>query len=350
MPEKMEKILVIKLRAVGDVVLSTIVLANLRAAFPKSRIDFLTESASKEILLSNPALNQVIVVEKSRLSGLSFFKRLKQNLRVLKNVRNQKYDYVFDFFGNPRSAFITWISAAKVRVGYDYRVRRLAYNVVVASRANKVHEADWHLDALSALNLPTNSRQLDVSIGRGSQNFAETFWTQAKLDGQRTIALNFSGGWPAKRWPLDRFAHLADRLQEIYDANILIIWGPGDRERALELQSLATKKTILIPEANLAQLAAILEKADVLVTTDSGPMHIAAAMGTPCVALFGPTNAKLQGPYGDIHEVVLKTGLECLGCNRLDCSHPACMTGLIVSDVLAGVERCAAKNDLFSIA
>ncbi len=350
MPEKMEKILVIKLRAVGDVVLSTIVLENLRAAFPKSRIDFLTESANKEIVLSNPVLNQVIVLEKSRLSALPFFKRLFPSLRLLRNVRNQQYDYVFDFFGNPRSAFITWISAAKVRVGYDYRIRRFAYNVVVPSRADKVHEADWHLDALSALNLPVSSRKLDVSIGRGSKNFAETFWAQANLGGQRTVALCFSGGWPAKRWPLDRFAHLADRLQEIYDARILILWGPGEKERALELQALASKTTVLIPESNLAQLAAILEKADMLVTTDSGPMHIAAAMSTPCVALFGPTNAKLQGPFGEMHEVVLKTGLECLGCNRLDCSHPACMTGLTVSDVLAAVERCVAKNDLFSLA
>jgi lipopolysaccharide heptosyltransferase II len=345
----MEKILVIKLRAVGDVVLSTIVLENLRAAFPKARIDFLTESACKEIVLGNPILNQIIVLERSRLSGLSVFKRFRENLRLLKKVRNQQYDYVFDFFGNPRSALITWLSAAKIRVGYNYRVRRFAYNVIVPSRANKIHEADWHLDALSILNLPIQSHRLDVSIGGGSKNFAETFWTRAGLNDHRTIALNFSGGWPAKRWPLDRFAHLADRLQEIYNAKILILWGPGEKDQALELQILASKPTLLIPEANLTQLAAILEKVDLLITTDSGPMHIAAAANTPCVALFGPTNAKLQGPFGNIHEVVLKDGLQCLGCNRLDCDHPVCMTALTVADVLTAVERSVAKNKLFAI-
>jgi ADP-heptose:LPS heptosyltransferase len=263
-------------------------------------------------------------------------------------IRNQNYDLVVDFFGNPRSALMTYLSGAKNRVGYNFRFRQRAYTKVVPSRANVIHEAEWHLDALTHLDIPIVSRKLNFEVGEGSKNFANNFWQQADLTGKRVIALNFSGGWPAKRWPTDRFAHLADILMELYSARIILTWGPGEREAAEKLQEQVVGPTLLIPEANLKQLAAILQRADILITTDSGPMHVAAAMGTPCVALFGPTNAKLQGPYGSFHKIVQAEGLDCLGCNRLKCDHISCMTLITVSDVLTAVKQTIAENDLFT--
>ncbi len=342
-----DKILIIKLRAIGDVVLSTIVLDNIRAAYPEARIDFLTEDACKEVVLGNPILNNVLSYERKTISKLSFFAKFSKNVKFLSLIRNQNYDLVIDYFGNPRSALMTWLSRAWKRVGYDFRVRRWAYNIVVKSRADDLHEADWHLDALRSIGIPVVSHKLNFHVGEGSKNFAENFWQQAELYDQRVIALNFSGGWPSKRWSLDRFAHLADTLVGAHKAQILIIWGPGEKAQALKIQELATRPVLLLPETNLKQLAAMLQKVDLLVTTDSGPMHIAAAMGTPCVALYGPTNPKLQGPYGQGHQLVYNNKLTCLGCNRLDCEHIACMDTITVNDVLASVQKCISANQLY---
>lgn len=345
--KNIEKILIIKPRAIGDVVLSTIVLENLRAAFPQARIDFLTEDICKEVVLANTILNNVIVFERKNITKLPSLRKIMANVKFLKAVLYPHYDLVLDFYGNPRSAFLTLLSGARIRVGYDFRIRKWAYTQVVKSRAAQVHETEWHLDALRALDIPIISKKLYFEIGMGSEHFANNFWKQAGLEGQRVIALNFSGGWPAKKWPIDRFAHLADLMIEQHQVKIIINWGPGERFAAESLKQYITRGAILIPDANLRQLAAILQKTDLLVTTDSGPMHIAAAMGIPCVALFGPTDPNLQGPYGEGHVIVRKNSLDCLGCNRLDCSHQACLNTLTVAEVLEGVGKCIQINNLF---
>ncbi|HPG38467.1 MAG TPA: glycosyltransferase family 9 protein [bacterium] len=341
------RILIIKLRAIGDVVLSTIVIKNLRSAFPNASIDFLTEDFCNQVVDGNPHINQVLVLYRKKNRSLPWYRRWQNDVRFLLHVKRQHYDLVFDFFGNPRSAFLTFISGARQRVGYDYRIRQLAYTTVVTSRAKEVHEAPWHLDALQAVGIPVISRELDVHINNNDQLFAAQFLEREQLTGQRLAAVNFSGGWPAKKWPLGNFAILAERITEQYQAKILVLWGPGEKPEAEELQKMCRVPLILIPETSLKQLGAILTKIQLLVTTDSGPMHLAAAVSTPCVALFGPTNYRLQGPFGACHEVVAKTDLDCLGCNRLDCDHNSCMQALTVDMVFSAVTRCVARNNLF---
>ncbi|NLP09700.1 glycosyltransferase family 9 protein [bacterium] len=342
-----EKILIIKLRAIGDVVLSTIVLENLARAFPHAVMDFLTEPAPAAILSQHPALRRVwILDQKARHRSERSTDRWAM-ATLLKALRAERYDLVFDFFGNPRSALITWASGACHRVGYDYRVRRLAYTHVVPSRASEVHEADWHLDALTALDIPIVSRRLQVAFGFEEIQFAEGFLHELGWPDRRVAVINFSGGWAAKRWPLPRFAELCETLARTYPFRLVAIWGPGERQEAEQLRRMAqTSGIVPAPATNLLQLAALLQRAAIMVTTDSGPMHIAAAVGTPCVAIFGPTDPRLQGPYGDQHTVVRNTALSCLACNRTVCDHVRCMEELPVASVLHAVKECLAKNRL----
>lgn len=339
MKKNIEKILIIKLRAVGDVVLSTIVLENLRDAFPSARIDFLTEDYCKEVVLGNPILNQVVTYDKKYKMGLPPLKRFRENIKFLSNIHNQAYDMVIDFFGNPRSALITWFSGAKMRIGYDFRIRKLAYNKVIISRANDIHEAEWHLDALRAISVPISSKNLNFEVGTGSREFANAFWEEQKLNGANVVAVNFSGGWATKQWHLNKWAKVVNYLIEKQNARVLVLWGPGEKDKALELQKLTKNKSLLIPPTNLKQLAAILKKTKLMVTSDSGPMHIAAAMKTPCVALFGPTNPNLQGPYGNIHTIVRNEDLDCLQCNLTICSHTSCMNHLTAETVITAIEK-----------
>ena len=343
------KILIIKLRAIGDVVLSTIVISNLRKAFPDAQIDFLTESPAKDAIVGNPDLNEVIIFERTRIQKLNVWLGLRENIRFIESIRRNRYDIVFDFFGNPRSALFTLLSGAKKRVGYDWRGRRLAYNIVVTSRAAEVHEAEFHLDALAALDIPIVDRNLTFPITACAKNFADDFFAEQHLQNSLVIGLNSSGGWPAKKWPLSYFAQLADRMVQKLSAKVLLLWGPGELDEVKWVHHLMTTEAIIIPETDLKQLGALLQKCSLIVSNDSGPMHIAAAVGTPTVGIFGPTHPETQGPYGAKHEVAVKKGLRCLGCDRLNCETDECMRNLSVDEVWEVVTKCLRKNHIVSV-
>lgn len=340
------KILIIKLRAIGDVVLSTIVISNLRKAFPDAQIDFLTEMPAKDVVSGNLDLDEIITFDRARIQKLKFWTGLKENFRFIKTIRNNQYDIVFDFFGNPRSALITFLSGAKERIGYNWRGRQFAYNRIVKSRAAEVHEAEFHLDALTALNIPITNRNLHFAIHSSDEAFADDFFSEFHLENSLVIGLNSSGGWPAKKWPLPYFAKLADRFIRELNAKILLFWGPGELDEVKKLKDLITTEAVIIPKTDLKRLAALLQKCSLVVSNDSGPMHIAAAVGTPTVGIFGPTHPETQGPYGDKHEVAIKKGLPCLGCDRLNCETDECMRELNVDEVWEVILKCLRKNQI----
>jgi lipopolysaccharide heptosyltransferase II len=332
-----QKILVIKLRAIGDVILATPVLENLRRVFPQAQIDFLTEAACAPIVAGHPALNEILVLDRKRAGA---------GRRLIRQVRQRHYDVVFDLFGNPRSAVVAWLSGAPQRVGFRFRVRRYAYNVKVEPRGDRVHEVEFNLDALRALQIPISTRQLQVAVDAESEHFAAQFWRENGLENRVAIGLNASGGWYTKRWPLEFFAQLGERLHRERNAAVLLMWGPGEYEEAKTLAQMMHTPALLAPAANLKQLAALLSRLTLLVSNDSGPMHLAAAVRTRVVGIYGPTRPDLQGPWGEGHEVVVKTGLACLGCNGVTCkiSTHECMKKLEVEAVWEAVQRCLKKE------
>ena len=336
-----DRILIVKLRAIGDVLLSTVVIKNLRLAYPGAEITFLTEKASREVVDGNSALSSLIVLDPATTTaaGLIF------------EIRRKRFDLVIDLFGNPRSALLTFLSGGRHRVGYRFGWRRFCYNLVVEPRGGKVHNTEFNLDALRAIGVPTSDSSPVFPVDDGANRFAEAFFSEQGLRGRAIIAINAGGGWYTKRWGLRRFAEIGRKLCDRYNAVVLILWGPGEREDAESIFSLMQSGGVVIPAATLKELAALLSRCTALVTNDSGPMHIAAAVGTPVLALFGPTNPELQGPVGERHEVVQNETLLCLGCNYTSCpiGNP-CMEELSVEAVLAGFHRLAEKNQLFELA
>jgi len=319
-----KKILVIKLRAIGDVVLSTAVLPNLRRAFPDAQIDFLTERPSREVVTGNPYLNDVIIFDNTQ----------QRSLGLLTDVRKRNYDLVIDLFGNPRSALVTRLSGARYRVGYRFRWRKYCYNIVVEPRSDEVHNAEFNLDSLRAIDVPIVDSSIFFPITEMAEKFAHDFFLQNNLDGQFVVALNPGGGWYTKRWRTKQYAELADLLVREWNARVLILWGPGEQNVVEEIQSRMKSKALVIPPTTLQQLGALLKRCSILVTNDSGPMHIAAAVGIPIVAIFGPTRPELQGPLGEKKVIVRNERLVCLGCNFTECpiDNP-CMEELTVQEV-----------------
>jgi heptosyltransferase III len=329
------KILLIKLRAVGDVLLSTIVTKNVRAAFPAARIDFLTEPPALDILRGNPNIDGALVYDL----------KVKSPLAYIMDVRASSYDLVIDLFGNPRTALLTRLSGSRYRVGFDFRGRSYAYNIVVQPRGDRVHNSQFNLDAIEKLGIPIIDRSLQFPLTAADEDYVDRFLPRAEFAGTLLVGLITAGGWYTKRWGLERFAELADRLAVSHGARVVLPWGPGQKEEVEKVQAFAKKPILVPPPTNLRQLGALLKRCSFVVSNDSGPMHIAAAVGTPVLGIYGPTNPDLQGPYGDSHIIVREGGLDCLGCNLTTCpiGHP-CMVNLAVESVMNGVERLMTKN------
>jgi ADP-heptose:LPS heptosyltransferase len=334
-PRFATRILIIKLRGIGDVLLSTAVTANLRRAFPDSRIDFLTEPPSVEVLNGNAFLDEIVVFDRRRMSGPG----------LIRMVRSRRYSMVIDLFGNPRTALVTRCSGARYRVGYRFRFRSYAYNILVTPRGAEVHNVQFNLDALDSIGVAIQNRNLYFPVASADEQFADRFFREAGLEGKTVAAMNASGGWYTKRWSIDRFSALADRLFERHGVSVVVIWGPGEEEQARKILEEMKHPGFLIPPTTLKQLGAVLNRCAIMVSNDSGPLHIAAAVGTPVLGIYGPTNPALQGPYGAGHMVVSNEKVPCLGCNLTECpiGHP-CMVDLSVETVLEKAEAMLRKE------
>ncbi|RPH36140.1 glycosyltransferase family 9 protein [bacterium] len=338
-PKAIRSILIIKLRAVGDVLLSTVVTPNLRQAFPGARIDFLTEPPSADVLRGNPSIDETLVFNSAAMSGAA----------LIRMVRRRGYDLVIDLFGNPRTALVTRMSGARYRVGFRFRQRAYAYNIIVEPRGAKVHNTQFNLDALEAIGVPVIDRSPQFRYSHEDEEYVNRFAESAFEKERLIVGISTGGGWYTKRWGMAQYAELAERLVSEFGAQILLLWGPGQRPEVERLQSLMKSPSVIPPATSLKQLGALLQRCSYVVSNDSGPMHLAAAVGTPVLGIFGPTNPVLQGPYGPQNMIVRKEGLDCLGCNLTECPiGNICMTELSVETVMDAVKELMVRNGLFA--
>jgi ADP-heptose:LPS heptosyltransferase len=303
------RILVVKLRAIGDVLLSTVVLPNLRAAFPDAALHFLTESPARDVVTGNPFLDEAII----------FSPRRDSILRLFLKLHRARYDLVFDLFCNPRSAQMTFATGAPVRVGYPFRGRAWAYNVHATPRSDRVHNTEFNLDALAAVGVPIARREVHFPIPEADAAWADAWLRETRRGTGPLVAVNPSGTWETKRWGLPEFAALADRITEAFGAECVLLWGPGEEPDARAIAGAMRNPALVPPRTTLAQLGALLARCDYTVSNDAGPMHISAAVGTPTLGIFGPTNPHLQGPFHPGSAWVRLDSLSCIACNRTSC-------------------------------
>ncbi len=326
MTPPVRRILLIKLRAIGDVLLSTAVIPGLRSAYPDASIDFLTEKYCAGVLEGNRDLSGVLLFDPASEGSLDLIRR----------IRGKRYDLVIDLFGNPRSAVLSLLSGAPIRVGYRFNWRALCYNRIVEPRGGEVHNVEFNLDALRRLEIPPGPGKPCFPLDAQAERFADDFYRSAGLPPGRVVAFNPGGGWISKKWRPGHFSELGRRLAADDGAAILVVWGPGEESEASDVQEAIGQSAVLAPPTSLKQLGSLLRRSAVLVTNDSGPMHIAAALGVPVVAMFGPTVPRLQGPVNTESVIATVATLDCLGCGYTVCpiGNP-CMIDLSPGDVQA---------------
>jgi heptosyltransferase III len=334
--ENINRILVIKLRAIGDVLLSTPVVQNLHDHFPFAQIDFLTDKFAADVVIGNPWVSNV----------LTFDRKNDSSVGMIRQVREKKYDLIIDLFSNPRSAIITSLSGARFRAGFPFRWRKYAYNIIIPPRAGNIHNIDFNLDALRRLDIPVHHFQPYFPLEDGAKHFAAEWFRGESLDGKQVVGLNPSGGWYTKRWGLEHYARLGDLIGHRYGASIIVLWGPGEEDDARFIQQRMKIPAHVISKTTLSQLGAIIHRCAFIVSNDSGPMHIAASLGIPTLGIFGPTNPHQQGPYGDNHRWVRNEELDCLECSLTACPiGNICMTQLEVERVLDAFNLLVAQSE-----
>ncbi len=333
-PNDVHRILCIKPRGIGDIVLSTIVLDSLAAAFPGTEIDYLTEAFAADAVRDLPQVHGVITTGR----GESIFS-------VIRKVRRRRYDLVLDLWSNPRSAQITFLSGARFRTGFAYRGRRYAYNLPGTAERGDHHSAEHNLELLAPLGVPVVSRRIHYAVLPDEAQHARA-WCAERSGGKPVVGLVPSGGWASKRCPPSTWIAIGEALRRRYDPWFLVLWGPGDEADAAAIVS--GLGAALAPPTTVRAMAAFLGTCALVVANDSGPMHIAAALGVPTIGLFGPTDPSHHGPYGPRGAVVIKRDLHCIICDKLTCPYGhECMLQLPVDDLLARVEELNTGNGIF---
>lgn len=336
--EKIKKILIIKLRGIGDVVLSTIVIDNLRKDFPNAELDYLVEAPSQPGLLGLKEINRVLLFDRN-----DFWKKVSLILRI----RKSRYDLILDFFTNPSTALVTFFSGAKYRVGFPYRGRKYAYNIFGPEERGKYHSAQLHLETLKMLGLNHSYKELYYYISPAALRVAEKYLRDSFIENNFVVGICPTGGWASKKCDPEKFVEIANALIKKFNAKIFILWGKGDEEDARIIHSLIGDKSIIAPSTTIQELAAMIARCKILIANDSGPMHIATAVGTPVLGLFGPTSPYMQGPYGTKNGWIRLDELECIECNLLVCPRKhECFSDLPIEKVLDKVSKLISKNNL----
>ncbi len=333
---EIRKILCIKPRGIGDIILSTIILENLIQHFKDVKIDYLTEDFAVNAVENNPMVNKVLSMKSKEFP-----------LKVAARIRKEKYDMILDLWSNPRSAQITFLTGVKYRVGFAYRGRKYAYNILASSGRGNYHSAEHNLELLKALDVPIVSKKIYFNVSSIDDEKAQTYLKRIEIGDRKIIGIIPSGGWQSKRCDASKWAEICMALSKKYNVIFLILWGPEDKEDANYIKDKLGEKVFLAPPTTVSEMGGFIRNCSLIVANDSGPMHMSSAMGVTTLGLFGPTNPRMHGPYSDKSDYVIKEDLHCIICNKTKCPYNhECFKELSVTLVLAKAEELITKNYL----
>jgi lipopolysaccharide heptosyltransferase II len=322
--DNIKKILCIKPRGIGDIILSTIILDNLIAYFPGVKIDYLTEAFAKDAVDNNPLVNKVLTMQRTEFP-----------LKAALTIRQEKYDLILDLWSNPRSAQITFLSGVKYRVGFAYRGRKYAYNILASSDRGAHHSAEHNLELLKAINVSIITKKTHFFVTETNNITAKNFVKNNFPAGTIITGIIPSGGWASKRCDAVKWVEICKALNSAFNMKFLILWGPGDEKDADYIRQHLPDLVVMAPATSVAEMAGLINNCNLVIANDSGPMHISAALGVPTIGLFGPTDPKMHGPYAGNSGYVIKDDLFCIVCNKTECPYKhECFIDLPVDSVV----------------
>jgi lipopolysaccharide heptosyltransferase I len=328
------RILIIKPSSLGDVVHTIPVLNLLRRKWPAAHISWLVAPYCAGAVERLPGLDEVILFDRKRF-GQAWWRPgvAIELLRLLRELRGCRFDLVIDVQGLLRSGYIAWKTRAAARVGFA-NAREMAwafYTHTVDVGTPEQHAVDRYLKLAASLGCGDGPVEFTFPVTGEHHRYISTLLPE----GTDPFAVLMPGtNWPTKRWPAESFEALVRPLRERLGLRSVLAGGPD----AAELAGRIPGALNLAGRTNIPQLVALLERAALVIANDSGPMHIAAALGRPLVAIFGPTNPVRTGPYGR-PDCVARVDIPCSPCYSRHCSHHSCLRWLTVEQVMSVAER-----------
>ncbi len=353
------KILLLRLRLIGDVMFTTPVVRALRRAYPKAHLAYVVEPPAAPIVMNNPHLDEVIIAPRSR--GL---RRIADDVRLARRLRSAGYDVAIDLHGGPRSAWLAWASGARERIGYDIAGRRWMYTQIVhRSREHRPrHSVLNQWDLLNAIpGWPGGDASplrdaVEMPLDpQADRRIADRLTAAGVGLSDELIVIHVSAGNPFRRWPEASFVETVARLAEHSPARRLVLSsGPSDRAAAERIASAArarlggaASRVLDLGELDLQELRAIIGRSRLFIGGDTGPLHIAAATSTPVVGIFGPTLAARSAPWRTNEAITISlepAELPCRPCDQRVCQPGdfRCLTTVMPDAVIRAAERALA--------
>lgn len=332
-------IVVVKLSAIGDVLHGVPVAVALKRAFPEARIGWAIEGRAADVLAGHPAVDHLFRLPRGWLKSPSAVLSLRRQLRAFSP------DVALDLQGLLKSGVATWLSGARMRIGFARPVSREGSWFASTNPVKPVatHVVDRNCDLLVPLGIRESRPSFDMPRWPVSRDRV-TDWLTALRISDPPVVINPGAGWASKRWPTDRFAALARCLHRRHGIRPLVVWGGGEeREAAERIAADSCGEAIVAPQTTLQDLGELFRLARLVISGDTGPLHLAAAVGTPCVGLFGPVPAARNGPYGLQHICVEPPeGLRPRWDDRK--TDTAAMAGIDVERVAAAVQQLLART------
>ncbi|MBU0516682.1 MAG: lipopolysaccharide heptosyltransferase II [Proteobacteria bacterium] len=345
-----ERILIVKLSALGDVVQALAFAEAIHALWPRASLDWLVEEAAGDLLAGHPVLDRVIVSRRKTWLGRGgggVGRRLTDIRRFLEELRSRPYDLVVDLQGLFKSGILTRLARSRVRLGFE-RSREFAWlfvNQRLPAYDPDRHAVERYLDV--ARFLGSDVKDPVFRLGLGPAEAARVDELLADMGGREgpLVVVHPEALWPTKRWSSPKFAAVCDGLVRERDARVVLTGAPADVDLAEEIIGrTVTPPANLVGQTGLRQLAELLRRAAVVISPDTGTMHLAAAVGAPVVALFGPTAPWRTGPVGRGHRVI-RVDLDCSPCFKKSCPDPVCLERITPEMVLTEAGGVLARTE-----
>jgi len=351
--ETLRRILIIKLGSIGDVVHTLPALADLKRSFPEAEIDWLVESKARVLLNGNPWLQDVVEIDTHKWRHSWSFETLAEMRRIASKLRGRRYDVALDFQGLWKSAVLGRVSGARKLIGFDRTTLkepgcRMFYDEQIKPGPPVRHVIDIYKELLRSLEVIPGPHRFHLSVSSEDEQYISEQLSSRRIDD--FIVLNPGGGWDTKNWAPENYALLHDKLRQETGVPSVLTWGPGEEPLVDSILRACVGTPPVTFQASLRQLVVLLRRARLFVGGDTGPLHLAAACGTPIVGVFGPTDPLRNGPFSP-EDIAVSHQVPCGPCYKRTCPiyNKECLRLVQVDEVFrAALRRLEVKQQTTS--
>jgi lipopolysaccharide heptosyltransferase II len=342
--DNLKRILIVNVNWLGDVLFSTVAIKAIKKRYPDCFLGCVVTPRCKQILEDNPYVDEILTFDERQKH-----KSLVSKVKFILKLRKKKFDAVVLFHRSFTRLLICYLAGIKRRIGYYRKKGGFLLTDKIELPGKQVHRAEYFTHLVSSLKVEIKERNYEFFVNKNSYNDVKSILSENGLSSnEKIIVLNPGGNWALKRWPVENFAKLADKINEELNMKVVISGANKDIELADKIVSMMkTKALILAGRTDLKGLAALFKMADAVVSADSGPMHLAAAVGSPVISIFGPTSPKITGPYSsEGNYLVLQHDVGCIiPCYELTCQDNKCMKAVTYEEVFRSIKKLLKYED-----